>query len=389
MISVKHFGAKVDGGTNDTTAITNAEALSGITELFIPEGTCIVTSYVLTKQYRGPGFISVDGTVQPQNADWEYAQSNGNRSAIRYFDGDNIYVTDKSFTMSEFRVQGQYTRLKAPAWDQPNDYITASIAVNRFGSMSATRTENWHAAFACANQGDAAVSTQTVPFLRARSVAGSVITLGDAGVGDDELGGLLGAYTYTWTPSELVGLKVLVISEGVLAGKTNILGSRVTTITAATATTITLADIGSIGARDWILPAPSGFNFFRYLGTFNVDILEVSNIYDDGRQVGWLGSANLNFTNNYTGSQPAAIAIKLGGYISPLATAVMLYSKYTLSTASTGDIFERFGGDISHLWDVRYDIKNETSSRSVRHNNIPIPFFCNSKIIVSKFNNFH
>jgi hypothetical protein len=316
----------------------------------------------------------VESYLQSNKDNWDYSASNGSRSVIKYFDANSVFVTDKSFTMSEFRVAGQYTRTKAPTWTTTEDVTEVQTDVGRFGSASATALNQWYAAFACADDGDVSVSTQAVPFLRVRSVASDVLTLGYAGIGDDELGGLLATASYTWTPSELVGLDVLVISEGVLAGKLNVLGSRKTTITAATATTVTLADVGSVGARDWLLPAPSGFDFFRYLGSFYFDTAEVTNIYDSGSLVRYTGVANANFTNNYTGSQASAVTIKLGGYISPLATAAILETKYTLATASLGDIFENFGGDVSHFYDNRYLSKEGTGNQSVRHNNIPVTF---------------
>lgn len=373
---VRRYGAVVDGVTDDTAAITAMEANAFITEPYVPEGTCIVVGYILTKTYRGPGFMSVDGVVQPRNPDWDYTPTNGNRSIIRYYDANSIYITDKHFTMSEFRVMGQYTRLKAPTWNTTDDFTEVAIDTNTFGSQ-AKKLNNWYAAFACADQGDASVSTQAVPFLRVRSVASNVITLGQARLGDDELGGLLPAETYTWTPAELVGLQVLVISEDVLGGKTNILGSRVTTITAATTTTITLDDIGGIGARDWILPAPSGYDFFRYLGTFYVDSAEVTNLYDDGCMVRYLGVSNANFTNNYTGAILAPstpVAIKVGGYISPLAGAVMIQSKWGYVAAGVGAMYERFGGDVSHLFHLELNYKEVAAQFYVRSNILPLPF---------------
>jgi len=316
----------------------------------------------------------VESYLQANKDSWDYTPTNGSRSVIKYFDANSVFVTDKSFTMSEFRVAGQYTRTKSPTWTTTDDVTEVQADAGRFGSASVTALNQWYAAFACADEGDVTVSTQAVPFLRVRSVAANVLTLGHAGLGDDELGGLLAAATYTWTPSELVGVDVLVISEGTLAGKFNILGSRRTTITAATTTTVTLADVGTIGARDWILPAPSGFDFFRYLGSFYFDTAEVTNIYDSGSLVRYTGVANANFTNNYQGSQASAVAIKLGGYISPLATAAVLETKYTLATASTGSIFENFGGDVSHFYDNRYMQKDAAGNQSVRHNNIPVTF---------------
>lgn len=316
----------------------------------------------------------IDVYLQSNKDNWDYSASNGARSVIKYFDANSVFVTDKSFTMSEFRVGGQYTRTKAPTWTTSNASTEIHADVGRFGSASTTALNNWYAAFACANAEDVSVSTQAVPFLRVRSVVSDTVTLGYAGLGDDELGGLLAAATYTWTPSELVGLDVLVVSEGVLAGKLNIQGSRRTTITAATATTITLEDIGTVGERDWLLPAPSGFDFFRYLGSFYFDTAEITNIYDSGSLVRYTGVANANFTNNYTGSQASAVAIKLGGYIPPLATGAVLETKYTLATASTGDIFESFGGDISHFYDNRYLSKEGAGNQSVRHSNIQVTF---------------
>lgn len=59
-VSVKDFGASGDGITNDDTAFSLAEAESD--EIYLPEGTYILTS-VPTKKYYGPGTVVVSGTT--------------------------------------------------------------------------------------------------------------------------------------------------------------------------------------------------------------------------------------------------------------------------------------------------------------------------------------
>ena len=53
-------------------------------------------------------------------------------------------------------------------------------------------------------------------------------------------------------------------------------------VTANTATSVTLDTIGAVGPKCFLLPAPAGWDHYRYCATFYVDTAEVRNFFDAG-----------------------------------------------------------------------------------------------------------
>jgi hypothetical protein len=235
------------------------------------------------------------------------------------------------------------------------------------GGMTAKTDENWYAIFACANDGDATATLKMMPFLRAQSVSGSDIALSQFKEGMVSLV----PQSYAWTsPNNLDGCDLLVITEsGGFSG-------RVTTITANSSGSISVDTIGSIVATDTFLPAPPGFDYYVYLGSFYFDTDEVRNIYDSGTLVKSKGIYTL-YPDTSTGSfpYPTFTTIDCTGYIAPLATAVVLDSSCSLSTATTGGYAEYFGGDASnHIVQSAYVYKTLTTTMPVVFDNIQVPF---------------
>jgi hypothetical protein len=292
--------------------------------------------------------------------------ASGPREALVYNDADSVRVFSTYVTMGGFRFRGQYTKGRAPVFAMPAtkvaEYNTTGCPV-----LSAVKTETWVAVFACADSGDATATIRTMPFLRLAAPSGSTANIIKGG---ERVHDLVTTASHSWaSTNNLAGTECLVISEG--AG----FSGRVTTITANTSTSVTLATIGSIAAGDYILPAPPGWDHYVYLGSFYYDTAEVRNFYDTGNLVKgkmvYITSPDVS-----AGSEPSPGQIMdCRGYISPLATGVVIDSSGILSTASTGGYAEYFDPDgAAHVVDTRYLNKNSGSTESFVFSNIQVPF---------------
>lgn len=286
----------------------------------------------------------------------------GPRPVLRYRDAGSVRVHAFSASMGEFRFMGQFTAPMGRVLPLPAQ--TASVIGTGLGAESAFRTENWYAAFAVAAESGSSAVIKTMPFLRVGSVAGNKVTLNKAG----ERIHTVQPQTYAWlSPNNLEGCKCLVVSEG---GRYS---GRVTTATLNDAGSITLADAGTLAFGDFILPAPPGFSEFGYLGSFYMDTAEVRNLYDDGRTVRSRGTYILSPATN--GKVETWLGLNAGGYISPLATAVVVESSFNISTSSTGFIAEYFAGDSgNHTLFTMPSNKQAAASYSEYHTGIEIPF---------------
>lgn len=298
-----------------------------------------------------------------------YAQ--GPRQALVYNDADSVKVFGTGVVMGGFRFRGQYYKGRAPYFAMPAtkvaEYNTTGCPV-----LSAVKTETWVAVFACADSGDATATIRTMPFLRLAAPSGSTANIIKGG---ESVHDLVTTASHSWaSTNNLAGTECLVISEG--AG----FSGRVTTITANTSTSVTLATIGSIAAGDYILPAPPGWDHYCYLGSFYFDTAEVRNFYDTGSIVKgkmiYLVSPDVS-----AGSEPSpGQTMNCAGYISPLATGVILDSSGSLSTASTGQYAEYFDPDGSaHVVDTRLHTKNSGSTESFVFPNVQVPFLYHQK----------
>jgi len=289
----------------------------------------------------------------------------GSRDAIIYWNANSVKVFRYNAVMGGFRFRGQYTRSYAPVFPMP-ETKTASV-VSDAGATSAVTFENWYAVFACANFGDAVATLKVMPFLRARTVAGSVISLAQLKEGMTSLQ----PQTYSWTSTNnLANTDVLVITENAA------FSGRVAKVTANTTGSITVNTVGSIAAGDTLLPAPPGYAYYVYLGSFYMDTAEVRNIYDSGTLVKSKGIYTLE-PNTSTGSfpYPTFTDVNCVGYISPLATAVVLDSSCVLSTASAGFYSEYFSGDSgNHVVQTAAIQKDNLTNLSVVFDNIQVPF---------------
>jgi hypothetical protein len=300
------------------------------------------------------------------SSDTPLQYAGGARDAVVYAGAQSVRVFRDYATMGGFRFRGQYTKSRVPTFPMPSNKVATSPGA--LGGMTAKTNENWYGIFACANTGDATATLKMMPFLRAGVVAGSSIGLvkGGEGLTPPDV-----AQTYAWTSADnLAGVDLLVITEaGGFSG-------RVTTITANSASSISVQTIGSIANHDTFLPAPPGYEHYVYLGSFYFDTLEVRNIYDSGTLVKTKGIYTL-YPNTSSGAYPypTFVEIDASGYISPLATAIVIDSSCVLSTASTGEYVEYFAGDGSlHIVQSNYVFKDNGGNMSVIFSNQQVPF---------------
>lgn len=292
---------------------------------------------------------------------WQVAS--GPRDVVTYANATTVRIKRPNVVMGGFRYNGQYTKARGPVF--PMAAIDATVDPAGLAGMTVNTKENWYAAFACADDGDGSAQIKVMPFLRVGSVAGSIVTLNKAGEGVHTVQ----AQTYNWTaPNVLNGVDCLVITE---AGGYK---GRVTTFTASTNTTVTLATPGALAFGDFILPAPTGFDQYCYLGSFYLDTAEVRNIYDTG----FLVRAKMIFvsTPSLLGLHTSpGTAVSCAGYICPLATGVVIdtTSSWAASTSGTGALAEFYCGDSGgHI--LQSPFSNYVSATTVRHDYVSLAF---------------
>lgn len=284
-----------------------------------------------------------------------YDVADGPRDVTIYAGAQSVKVARRRVVMGGFRYLGHYSKSRAPEFAMPASRV-ASLSTGQ-AALSATKAENWYAVFAVANDGDAAAQLVVMPFLRIATPSGLACPLIPAGEGVHDL---VTTTSYSWTATNnLAGTECLVISGG-----GGWLG-RVSTITANSASSISLDSVANLAAGDFLLPAPPGYDHYCYLGSFYRDTAEVRNIYDSGSIVTAKMIA-VSSPNIASGAFASPTEINVRGYISPLATAVLVQSQVTISTASTGDYAEYFDGDSgNHTLDTKYVTKVSTSSQTV------------------------
>lgn len=298
------------------------------------------------------------------------------RGRPSYYTNSSVsIIAAQHILMGGFRFFGSYTKSRAPVFSRAASGQFIVSLVSNLGAESTAHQNGWYAVFACANDGDAAPTFKVMPFLRAGSVSGSQITLGSAAEGVHSNI----ATTYSWsTSNNLAGTDCLVINETV-GGRPNAFSGRVTTAAGNTSTTLTLTDIGTVNTLDWVLVAPPGFAHYCYLCAFYYESPgDVRNISDSGQLVKakMINSADPNFVaTGQVGTVSAPVAIRFGGYISPLATAVVVKETSSFSTASLGSYAAYFDTDGSqHIVQTVYGQKEGAQTETMVWDGITIPF---------------
>jgi len=281
-----------------------------------------------------------------------------------------VWVPDE-IVMAGFRYKGSYKKSRAVGFSSG---VNGKVFVSLVSDLAVETTvtpHNWYAVFAVANNGDTDVTYVLMPILRVGSVAASSCTLTYAGEGTNSHS--VNPIVYTWANDALNGADCLVINEG----SNNRFSGRVTTVTDSTPTTVTLDTIGSVGPFDFILVAPPGWDHYAYLGSFYRDSAEPRNIADNGIDVQAFMISTLDPNWLAAGAMPGPPGnkISLGGYISPLATAAILYSGENLSTGSTGISNLQLSHDSSnHVIQTHYLQKEAAATFGSQRNGMLVSF---------------
>ncbi|MBS3849703.1 hypothetical protein KD146_13445 [Devosia sp. BSSL-BM10] len=296
-------------------------------------------------------------------ADFRLVDPNGPRTPIGYFGTYTVQILGQSsFAMGGFRYKGRYLERRAPVFSSPAfdalyapgghrhivSYGNGTTTQDDLGVETLHVKEQWYAVFACANDGDANAVFKVMPFFRVRDVG-----VGGANVvrfcpGGENTNGSTASKVYTMPVDGLAGVDCLIIHE-TLNGRPNGFSGRVTTITDNTTSSATLANVGGLANSDYILPAPPGYQHYRYIGALYNDTAELRNIADTGTIVHSRGSTNTRNTNGVVnGVAGTGLDIPCGGYISPLSTGVLVHMTETLSTSEVGWVYDTWGMDANH-----------------------------------------
>ena len=219
-------------------------------------------------------------------------------------------------------------------WEKTSGAVKLSGATNGKKLISVTtdlayitaqQSNCWYGKFAVANDEDDTVSYVCIPFMRALSVAGSVITLGKGGW--NQRSDNITAETFTMATDVMAGASCVVIGE---AGRW---AGRKTGITANTATTVTLDTIGSITALDYILPLPSEDEYV-YLGAHYIEGSEPKNMAYSGKTV--LSSMTSVSGVRATGAYDPQEEVEMAGNVPPTATAIIININASINSATAG-----------------------------------------------------
>lgn len=250
------------------------------------------------------------------------------RSRIDYNTSNSVkcYVPE-NIVMAGFRFMGSYKNgngLYISSGVGAQGYLAVNDSTN-LAFESTRHTQNWYAVFAVANDSDSQATLVNVPFFRAASVAGNVISLAEGGETNADT---VTATTYDMATDVLVGSEVLIIQEGrQFSGKT-------TTVTANTNGSVTVANAGSMGPNDFFIVSPPSKDHYCYLGSWYLDTAAPRNMADTLQEVNSWGIDVIGLP--VTGAISSATRYSLAGQVSPLSTGYIMQLTFSLSTASTG-----------------------------------------------------
>jgi hypothetical protein len=301
------------------------------------------------------------------------------RSPIRYRNSNSVFVYKRNVVMGGFRFMGEYLKPLAPLFTFPTipqvvDFSPANL-VNS-GYETAMSVNNWYAVFAVANDGESP-NYKVMPFLRAYDVVGKVITLGVGGEFSNDLAN--NAYpkstkTYTFANDVFVGAEILQIngSDGTRSGQ---FVGKIAHVVANTGATVTM-DSTIMQKGGYFLIAPPDYQHYCYLGSFYFDGAELRNRSDSGEIVRAVTVYLDNTGSQYPldGDISAGVTIDFRGFISPLATGIILGINSSYSTASTGFFGYSIGSDSAHFIHVYTGNKVTAGSESYMYDTGVLPF---------------
>ena len=309
-----------------------------------------------------------------------YQTAGMKRSPIRYRNANSVFVYKRNVIMGGFRFMGEYLKPIAPMFSFPTipqvvDFSPANLA--NVSYETAMSTENWYAVFAVANDGESP-QYRIMPFLRAYDVAGNVVTLGVGGEFSNDLANNnypKTAKTYTFANDVFAGAEVLLINGYDGTRNSQFLG-QVKNVTANTGATVTLNDIGDLQKGCYFLIAPPDFDHYCYLGSFYFDTAELQNRSDSGEIVR-AHTVYLDKTGNgypLDGDLSTPVSIDFRGFISPLATGIILGIDSSFSTSSVGEFAYFIGSDNTHHILDHKDNKRHSSTENFTFDTGVLPF---------------
>lgn len=282
------------------------------------------------------------------------------RSRINYYSSQVVEAwVPSTIVTAGFRFAGSYHKGRSPSYGSGVNGRKLVSLIDDLGVESSVKPHNWYAVFACANDGDSSVTYKLMPFLRVGTVSGAKCDLTFAGMGVNAHS--VTPTTYSWENDSLTGVDCLVITEGV----DNRFSGRVDQIASNTAGSVTLNSVGTVGAFDFILPAPPNFKHYVYLGAFYRDVSEVMNIADSGVSTMFTGLVLLDPAWPSSGAVASpGVKLSLGGYISPLATGIIVSDEFSISTATaSGDCTTIYSHDSArHSIGQHYATKSNAST---------------------------
>lgn len=293
--------------------------------------------------------------------------SNAPRSTMQWGSVTSVDMYGTNFPMAGFRSQGQYHKSFAPVYTAST--MSVSISTDLDSMTSALESDAWYAVFMTANDGDFNCSPVIVPFIRLFNDAGT-LKYSSPAEGQTKAG--LTAITRGLNVNGLAGNDVLVISRDLVGGG---FSYDVTRCVSNTTTVIVLEDESNITDGDWALPSPSGVDHYVYIGSFYVNASsQIRRFVDDGKSVKYRGDVDAS-----SSSQSGAITLEkreVSGYVSPLASAVIIESAAQLTGITTGLYIENFYFDsnaASMVTQCRY-VKEGSITGYFTNNNLDLPF---------------
>lgn len=340
FVSVKDFGAVGDGVADDTAAFNAAASAAGTSAIFVPSGSYAITGSITSGSFYSFGVVTIVGGSVAVTDRSVPAVTQG-RARINYHSTTQVkaYVPE-NIVMAGFRFMGSYKKGRGT-------YLSTGVGSNGFVVVGGTsdlafetsyHAANWYGVFAASNETDTTATFKQVPFFRAGSLAGNVITLAEGG---ETNGDTITTTTYTMSTDALVGCEVLIIQENKqFSGKT-------TTVTANTNGTVTLADVGSMAAGDFFLVSPPSYDNYCYMGSWYCDNTggEPRNMADALQEV---SSYGINIpTVPASGEIATATRYPLAGLVSPLSTGYIFSLTFSLQTSSTGTVSHTIWHDSS------------------------------------------
>lgn len=277
------------------------------------------------------------------------------RSALIYHSATTVALNgETSFAMSGFRFRARYKKGRAPVFaaPAPNAFGQHIISIgNGTSTKGDLGAENWstentyYAAYVVANDGDAAAQFKVMPYISCLDTTGPQVRFGQTT--ENRRASANSLKSLQLPTNAINGVDCLIISETV-DSRPNAWSGRVEKLS-STGTNYALiqgGNYGGIAQWDWLLPAPPGFQHYRYLGTFYRDTAEIRNFADSGTIVATRGGENTQA--NIDGAITSAVKVPFDSFISPLATAVIFAHGDTISGSHDGNLVSRWGTDESN-----------------------------------------